>query len=65
LVLPLGENQKLVVLSEEFGSGNALGSSARPATAKVEHIVSTLRVKNLPDYLTDKNFGPARLTAYN
>jgi hypothetical protein len=57
------KNQKLVILSEEFGSGNVrqLGSSRLPATAKVEHnIEATLEGKNSAVItFTDKNFGPA------
>lgn len=57
------KNQKLVILSEEFGTGNArqLGSSRLPATAKVEHnIEATLEGKNSAIItFTDKNFGPA------
>lgn len=57
------KNQKLVILSEEFGTGNVrqLGSSRLQATAKVEHnIEATLEGKNSATItFTDKNFGPA------
>lgn len=57
------KNQKLVVLSEEFGTGNVrqLGSSRLPVTVKVEHnIEATLEGKNSAVItFTDKNFGPA------
>ena len=57
------KNQKLVVLSEEFGTGNVrqLGSSRLPATVKAEHnIEATLEGKNVATItFTDKNFGPA------
>lgn len=57
------KNQKLVVLLEEFGTGNVrqLGSSRLPATAKFEHnIEATLEGKNSAVItFTDKNFGPA------
>jgi hypothetical protein len=57
------KNQKLVILSEEFGTGNVrqLGSSRLPATAKAEHnIEATLEGKNSATItFTDKNFGPA------
>jgi hypothetical protein len=57
------KNQKLVVLSEEFGTGNTrqLGSSRLPARAKVEHnIEANLEGKNSATItFSDKNFGPA------
>lgn len=57
------KNQKLVVLLEEFGTGNVrqLGSARLQATAKVEHnIEATLEGKNSATItFTDKNFGPA------
>lgn len=57
------KNQKLVVLLEEFGSGNIrqLGSSRLPATAKFEHnLEATVEGKNSATItFTDKNFGPA------
>jgi hypothetical protein len=57
------KNQKLVILSEEFGTGNVrqLGSSRLPARAKVEHnIEANLEGKNSATItFSDKNFGPA------
>lgn len=57
------KNQKLVVLSEEFGTGNVrqLGSARLQATVKVEHAIEpTLEGKNAATItFTDKNFGPA------
>lgn len=57
------KNAKLVILSEEFGTGNVrqLGSSRLAATVKVEHnIEATLEGKNSAVItFTDKNFGPA------
>lgn len=57
------KNQKLVVLLEEFGTGNVrqLGSSRLQATVKVEHnIEATLEGKNSAVItFTDKNLGPA------
>jgi len=57
------KNQRLVILSEEFGTGNVrqLGSARLAATAKVEHgIEPTLEGKNSATItFTDKNFGPA------
>jgi hypothetical protein len=57
------KNQKLVVLLEEFGTGNVrqLGSARLQATVKVEHNVeATLEGKNSATItFTDKNFGPA------
>lgn len=57
------KNQKLVVLLEEFGTGNVrqLGSARLQATVKVEHnIEATLEGKNVATItFTDKNFGPA------
>jgi hypothetical protein len=57
------KNQKLVILVEEFGTGNVrqLGSSKFPARAKAEHNVEgAAEAKNsaLINF-TDKNFGPA------
>ncbi|KIQ22651.1 hypothetical protein RT99_05965 [Flavobacterium sp. MEB061] len=57
------KNQKLVVLSEEFGSGNIrqLGSSRLPCTVKVEHnLEATIEGNNSATItFSDKNFGPA------
>jgi len=57
------KNQQLVVLSEEFGTGNVrqLGSARLSATVKVEHnIEPTLEGKNAATItFTDKNFGPS------
>ena len=57
------KNQKLVILTEEFGTGNVrqLGSSRLPCRAKFEHnIEATLEGKNSATItFTDKNFGPA------
>jgi hypothetical protein len=57
------KNQKLVILTEEFGNGNVrqLGSSRLPARAKVEHnIEATHEGKNSATItFTDKNFGPS------
>jgi len=57
------KNQKLVVLSEEFGSGNVrqLGSSRLPCTVKVEHnLEATIEGNNSATItFSDKNFGPA------
>jgi hypothetical protein len=57
------KNQKLVILSEEFGTGNVrqLGSSRLPARAKCEHnIEPNLEGKNSATItFSDKNFGPA------
>lgn len=57
------KNQKLVILSEEFGTGNVrqLGSARMQATVKVEHSIEpTLEGKNAAVItFTDKNFGPA------
>ncbi|PIF33001.1 hypothetical protein CLU81_3571 [Flavobacterium sp. 9] len=57
------KNKKLVVLVEEFGTGNVrqLGSSKFPARAKGEHIVEGLAEgENAATItITDKNFGPS------
>jgi hypothetical protein len=57
------KNQKLVILVEEFGTGNIrqLGSSKFPARAKAEHNVEGVaEAKNSALItFTDKNFGPA------
>jgi hypothetical protein len=57
------KNQKLVILCEEFGSGNVrqLGSSRLPARAKAEHSLEpAIDGKNTATItFTDKNFGPA------
>jgi hypothetical protein len=57
------KNQKLVILLEEFGTGNVrqLGSSRMPCRAKFEHnIEATMEGNNSATItFTDKNFGPA------
>lgn len=57
------KNQKLIVLVQEFGTGNVrqLGSSRLAATAKTEHAIeATIEGKNSGTItFTDKNFGPA------
>jgi hypothetical protein len=57
------KNQQLVILTEEFGTGNVrqLGSARLSATVKVEHnIEPTLEGKNAATItFTDKNFGPS------
>lgn len=57
------KNKKLLLLVEEFGTGNVrqLGSSKFPARAKCEHIVEGLAEgENAATItITDKNFGPS------
>lgn len=57
------KNQKLIVLVQEFGTGNVrqLGSSRLAATATTEHAIeATIEGKNSGTItFTDKNFGPS------
>ncbi|WP_289659494.1 hypothetical protein [Flavobacterium panacagri] len=57
------KNQKLIILFEEFGTGNIrqLGLSRLPALASVEHNIEATAEGNNSATITftDKNFGPA------
>jgi len=57
------KNKKLIILFEEFGSGDVrqIGTSRLPATAKSEHNIEALAEGNNSAVITftDKNFGPA------